>query len=123
MKRLAGVLLIFAATAIGAELAGKWSGNVEFTTRNGELRQDTVSLELKTEGQALTGSIGRDADHRFPIQSGKVDGPKVSFEIVPDEGPMLRFNLTLEGERLHGTAKGEEGDRRIEVKLDLKKST
>jgi hypothetical protein len=34
----------------------------------------------------------------------------------------MRFNLTLDGERLHGTAKGEEGDRRIEVKLDLKKT-
>jgi hypothetical protein len=123
MKRNIGIFLLAAAASLGADLTGKWAGGVEIKAPDGSVRQDAAVLELKLDGQIVTGTAARaDGDRRVSISNGKLDGTKVTFEIVQDDGPVFRFNLTLEGDRLHGIANADEGDRRVEIKLDLKRT-
>src|SRR5437870_4892824 len=57
-------------------------------------------------GATLTGTGGPTEDHQMPIQNGKVDGKKVTFEIALDQGRVMSFSLTAEEDRLSGDVSG-----------------
>ena len=79
------ILLVVAIGAFAADVSGKWSFEQQ-GRGGGPARQ--VTITLKQEGNTVTGEVpgmGRGGDAPPPpsqIQNGKVDGDKVSFEVV-----------------------------------------
>jgi lysophospholipase L1-like esterase len=71
------------------------NGNWTFTIRGPSGDDVDMPLELRVEGDALTGRIGRGGDGWLSIDNGKVDGDAVSFSITRDrpEGGNMVYQL------------------------------
>jgi hypothetical protein len=108
------LLLVVALGAFAADVSGKWT--YEQAGRNGGPARQ-VTITLKQEGNTLTGTVpgmGRGGDNPPPatqITNGKVDGDKVSFDVVRE------FNDMKITTKYEGTVSGSE------MKLHLKTST
>lgn len=70
---LLALLGVFVFTAAAADVTGKYAA--EMQGRNGT---QSITLNLKADGSALTGSITTPRGDN-PISDGKVDGDNVSF--------------------------------------------
>ncbi|MCB1097383.1 MAG: platelet-activating factor acetylhydrolase IB subunit [Verrucomicrobiales bacterium] len=100
------------AAAEESAINGKWT----FTIRGPNDEDVDMPLELKVEGDALTGRIGRGGDGWLSIDNGKVDGDAVSFSVTRDrpEGGNMVYQLkgALAEDKLTGsvtaTFNGEE---------------
>jgi len=117
---LAGCLATM--TMMAADATGKWTA--EMPGRDGNTQ--TVTMNLKTDGGALTGTVsGRRGDSE--ISQGKVDGNNVSFDVVREfNGNKMTQHYvgTLDGDTIHFTIKMEGGQGGgMERKLDAKRST
>ncbi len=102
--RILTTLLFTAATLSAGDLTGKWTGTAQVGDENGG-----AYLELKQQGNAITGKAGPAEDKTAPIQNASFDGKKLAFTItVPSEGRVLQFDLRLTAEdRLEGVVAGE----------------
>jgi hypothetical protein len=76
-------LVFFAASALAADVDGKWTGNI--TTPDGEA---PVSLTLKADGATLTGTTTGPDGSETKIADGKIDGNNLSFSVTFDFGGM-----------------------------------
>ena len=123
MKRLVSVIsviMLLASALMAAEdLTGKWSGTFVITM-DGETKDDSAYMVLKQSGTELTGTAGPDADKQWPIQKGKIEGNKVTFEVQAD-GPLLKFELTLAEGRLKGDAKAEHDGHSMKAAVDVQR--
>jgi hypothetical protein len=120
---LTSVLLVLALalTASAADITGKWTGSGELTRADGTTRDTSVYLDLRQEGQEVTGSAGPDPDQVLPISKGKLDGGKLTFEVVArsDSGDVTyTFEFAISGDKMEGTVKSP----RFTGKLTLKRS-
>lgn len=78
---------------------GNWT-----LTLNTPMGAQERSLTLKTEGAALTGSMGG-AQGAVDIENGKVDGNNVSWTIVAPQFAMtIAFSGTVDGDAISGNA-------------------
>jgi autotransporter translocation and assembly factor TamB len=96
MKRLI-LLLVAAAIAFAADVTGNWSAQINDQSGNAL----TINYKFQQDGTKLSGTVtGPGGD--LPIQEGKVDGDKISFNITFDggNGPMKVASS--------GTVKGDE---------------
>lgn len=99
------ILLILAIGAFAADVTGKWSFEMA-GRQGGPARQ--VTITLKQDGNKLTGSVpgmGRGGDNPPPpaeIRNGKVEGDKVSFDVVRE------FNGNTMTTKYEGTVSGDE---------------
>jgi hypothetical protein len=99
------ILLVVAIAAFAADVSGKWT--YEQPGRGGGPGRP-VTITLKQDGTKLTGSVpgmGRGGDNPPPpseIQNGKVEGDKVSFEVVRE------FNGNKMTSKYEGTVAGDE---------------
>jgi preprotein translocase subunit SecD len=115
-------LLLLTPSLIASEdLSGKWSGAFNITV-DGQTKDDEAYLVLKQTGTELTGTAGPNADKQWPIQKGKVEGAKITFEVQSDE-PLIKFNLTFEGGRLKGEASAEHQGMSMKAAVDLARKT
>jgi len=123
------LLLVVALGAFAADVSGKWS--YEQAGRNGGPARQ-VTITLKQDGNKLTGSIpgfGRGGDAPPPpseIKKGKIEGDKVSFEVVREMGGntmTTKYEGTVSGDemKLHMKTQTPNGDRENDVVA--KKST
>src|ERR1044072_5008164 len=97
------LLLVMTVSAFAADVTGKWTYSMQ--GRAGTPRE--VTITLKQEGNALTGSVpgmGRGGQGGEPtaITNGKVDGDKVYFEVVRE------FQGNKMTTKYEGTAAGSE---------------
>ena len=117
------ILLILAIGAFAADVSGKWT--YEQAGRNGGPGRP-VTITLKQDGNKLTGSVpgfGRGGDNPPPpseITNGKVDGDKVSFEIVREMGGnkmTTKYTGTVSGDelKLHVATETPNGARESDV--------
>jgi hypothetical protein len=115
-------LFLFAVTLNAAEVTGKWEGAGELKFANGETRETSVYLDLRQDGQEVTGSAGPGPDRVLPISKGKLDGGKLTFEVVaPVESSgdgLVIFDFTVLGDKMEGTVKCA----RFAGKLSLRRS-
>lgn len=88
---LAGLVLL-AAPAFGADIDGKWSGSLE--TPQGSIQ---VGFSFKADGATLTGTSTGPDGAEMKINNGKVNGNKVSFDVMIDFGGMP-FTISYTGE-------------------------
>jgi len=102
---LAGLIATVAIWA--ADVSGKWTAEVQ--GRNGNTM--TITMNLKADGDKLTGTVsGRMGDTE--ISDGKVDGDKVSFNVVREfNGNQFKqsYSGKLDGDIIHFTMKMEGG--------------
>ena len=119
MKAVAFVCAMFmAAFGVLADVnvAGKWSGS--FVMNDGENSHDsTAVLNLKQDGNDITGTAGPNEDEQWPVKNGKIEGGKIHLE-VQSNGPLIKFDLVLEGDHLKGDAHAEHEGRNLTAKLD-----
>jgi len=121
MKKL-WLLPCLAAALMAADVSGKWTGSVEVEDPTGGATIDTqVRAELRQKAEAITGSIGRQEDQEAePIQNAKLDGNRLTFEVSSSEtNGLVKFVLTLNGDRLDGDMSGSMDGTAIAGKVHL----
>jgi hypothetical protein len=118
MKRTVCCLLLSVVSLL-ADVSGKWSGSFDVTGPDGETKADTAFLNLKQDGNKITGTAGPNEEHQFDIKTGKIDGDKIALEVELEDGNVLTFDLALAEEHIKGDVKGQMGDQKMTAKLDV----
>jgi hypothetical protein len=96
-------LFLLCAVAIAADLTGKWSGSFKAEASDHSIAQLII---FKQQGSALSGSAGPDAGEQYPLENGRVDGKKVSFQVTTGEW-RFSYHLIVEEDSLSGDLKLE----------------
>jgi hypothetical protein len=91
------LFLLLASGAWGADVTGKWTGSLDLNTGN----HGAAYVQLKQQGDTITGTQGPSEDRQFPITSGRIDGGQVTIEARPGAA-VLRLTMKLEGNKLTG---------------------
>lgn len=113
MRRVLAIGLLLVATLQAADVTGRYQGSLVVTNPGGESRDIGIFLDLRQDGDTLTGRVGESATRNWEVLKGKVDGDKLTFEVQQPDGRVLRFALRLEDGRLKGEAKASrEGEER-----------
>jgi hypothetical protein len=123
MKK-AFLLLPFLAFALSAsDVSGKWSGTIDIEDSGSTI---PIQAELLQKSDVVSGKVGRQGTgDEGAIRNGKVDGTKVSFEVVSTEtSGVFKWTLTLVNDQLEGEMKGsaDEGEIVGKVKLSREKA-
>jgi hypothetical protein len=74
-------VLLFAGYVVGAEVDGKWTGNLDMGGQ-----AIPVSYTFKADGSTLTGTSSGPENSTIPIKDGKIDGNNISFSVTFDMG-------------------------------------
>jgi hypothetical protein len=94
-------------TGLAADVTGKWTAEIQ--GRDGNAR--TVTMNLKADGNKLTGTVSGGRGGEAEISDGKVDGNDLSFSVVREfngnkmtstykgklDGDVIHFNMKMEG--------------------------
>jgi len=118
MKK-AFLLLPFLALALsGADVSGKWSGTIDIEDSGTTV---PINVELVQKSGEVSGKVGRaGSGDEGTIRNGKVDGTKVSFEVVSAEtSSPFKWTLMLANDQLEGEMKGSTDDGEIVGKVKL----
>ena len=121
MKKL-WLLPCLAAAMMAADVSGKWTGNVAVEDPGGGSVIDTqVRAEIQQKAYAITGAIGRQDDKEGEaIRNAKLDGNRLTFEVSSTEAnSLVKFVLTLDGDRLNGEMTGSVDGLPITGKVQL----
>src|SRR5215467_7158973 len=94
MKKAFWILPCLAVALSGADVSGKWSGTIDVEDSGSSTE---VQVELVQKADTLSGKIGRTGGgDEGTIRNGKVDGQKISFEVVSAQATNpFKFTLTL----------------------------
>jgi hypothetical protein len=113
--RWVGALALAGLQLSAADLNGNWRGTA--TTPEGS---ENLLLILRVNGSYVGGSMGPNEDRRFPIEQGKLDGKKLTFQLTGPDEAIFKFELTWEGDSLKGpcsrTLEGHTTSGTIELK-------
>ena len=117
MKHL--LLIALAAGAlIGADATGTWTGT--FTpAEDGQPRP--AHLVLTQDGDKLTGTAGPDGNEQRPIQNGKAENGKLTFEVATGE-TVMKFTLKQDGDEITGDLTRERNGEVQTAKLAVKRA-
>jgi hypothetical protein len=121
MKKLL-LLPCLAATLMAADVSGKWKGSVVVDDPTSGSTIDTqVRADLRQKADAITGAIGRQEDQTGEsIRNARLDGQRLTFEVSSTEANgLLKFTLTLDGDRLDGEMSGTMDGTAISGKVHL----
>jgi hypothetical protein len=111
--RLILSLLLIAASALAADVDGKWSGEIE--TPGGDVSQD---FTFKASGTKLTGSLAGPEGKATAIQNGKIEGAKISFTAVVNfNGDTFTVKYTGVVEKARIKLTGDTGGMTFELSL------
>jgi hypothetical protein len=77
----AAALMLFAVSALAADVDGKWTGSL--STPNGDI---PVSFNFMADGATLNGSMAGPDGSDIAIKDGKIDGANISFWLSLDFG-------------------------------------
>jgi hypothetical protein len=116
-------LILFGLAAVlasAASLDGTWNSEMKMRggkKGGGQEQTVTVTLNLKTDGDKVTGTVvsgGKKRSATAQIQDGKIEGNQFSFTTVQKtkKGEQkLTWHGTIEGDQLQGTRAREGGKR------------
>lgn len=113
------IFLTFSGSLFAGTLDGRW--NVQITPKAegqakkaGKNKSRTITLELKTQGNQLTGTIAG-KKMSSPVNKGLIDGNTFSFatKLTTKKGEKtIYWKGTLDGDSLKGTQSAKEGAKR-----------
>ncbi len=98
---LLALLGVFSFVAAAADVSGTYKAEV--AGRNGNTQ--TITINLKADGANLTGAMVN-ARGETPISDGKVDGNKVSFNVVrkmQDNEITIKYTGLVDGDSIKFT--------------------
>lgn len=113
------LLLAGAVALMAADISGKWTGTVK---GDPDAQGQIAELNLKQSGAEITGTAGAGGGESWPIQNGKYEDDRVTFDITAEEIP-VHFELRLENEHLKGTVTYQEGGQKHTVSLELHRAS
>ena len=123
MKTILCLLFLSAFTLTAAELTGKWTGSFDVTNSEGQTKADSAYMDLKLDGNVVTGTAGPDESKQMAIKDGKLYGRKLTFNVVMEDGGNITFDLVFDGETITGSALGTgENGEKMSAKLSLKRA-
>jgi len=106
--RFLACLLLLAASASAADIAGNWK--VEFVSGNANPKVYGAEFEFKVEGNKLAGKahIGKGWPGVAPISKGNVEDNHVSFSVVGEAPssagyPKMKFSGTIHEDEIELT--------------------
>jgi hypothetical protein len=124
MKRLC-LFLIFSSALFGADVTGKWSGNIEVVDpTSGDKISTPVKAEFDQKANTVSGKIGRAEDQDIEtIKNGTLEGKTIRFEVQPPEATSaMKFTLVLvSDDRIEGEMNGAIDVGKISGKVTLQK--
>ena len=106
MRRITGLALVLAAFALGADIAGKWTGQVP--RRGGEMAETT--FVFKSEGGKVTGTMSGQQGE-VALNDVEVKGDEVSFTSTGGNAKIV-FKGTVAGDEIKMTRAREGGEPR-----------
>lgn len=109
-------LLFFASN----NLTGVWTGEM----KDAEGGSGGAYLQLTQDGTHITGFTGASKNHVWPIKDAIFADDHLTFHVTssdPDnkEKSEWTFDLTVDGDRMTGTAEGRQDDRSWKTNLQL----
>ena len=115
------VLCVALAVAVlsGADATGTWVGTL--TPEGADGGGLPARLVLKQDGQTLTGTAGPDAGEQRPIENGKAENGKLTFDL-PNDASVMRFTLTQDGDTISGDVVREREGQTQKAKLAVKRT-
>ena len=86
MKKL-WLLPVFTLALWGADINGKWTGNIEVADpSSGDKINTPVKAQFDQNSAGISGKIGRTEDEeQEPIRNAKLDGKNLVFEVTAPE--------------------------------------
>jgi hypothetical protein len=118
MKYIA-LLTLAAAGLFAADATGTWTGTL---TMEGAAQPGPAHLVLKQDGANLTGTAGPSAAQQQPIQNGKAENGRLTFEVPSGGGGLMKFTLKHEGDDIAGDVSRERGGQTQAAKLAVKRA-
>ncbi|MGA9985709.1 MAG: nuclear transport factor 2 family protein [Acidobacteriaceae bacterium] len=130
--RLFGPAVVALACALGphvvlsqttnAGLTGKWIGILDVVHADGSVAPDNAYFSLIQDGEKITGAAGNSSAHMSAISGGQLAGNSTSFDVVVNPQITVHFSLTVEADRLHGTATGLPADPGSNIVVDVRRA-
>ena len=119
------VLIMLCALAHGATpLTGKWSGSFDITNSDGDKKADTAYMDLSEQDGTVAGTAGPNAEKQWALRNGKLNGQKLTFEVQTEDGGVLVFDLTFDGESIQGKCNGTgNGGEKMSANVSLKRTS
>ena len=108
MKWLPVAFVLFAFTALAADISGNWKATAEGP--NGAMER---TFALKQEGAKVTGETVSSFTGKSTITDGKVEGDTVTFTITAklgDQDVKLNYKGKVSGNEIHFTSQMAGGD-------------
>jgi hypothetical protein len=122
MKTLLSLFLLASFALTAGELTGKWSGKFDTTNSQGEKRSSQAYMNLKLEGNTVSGTAGPNDGEQLPIKDGKLVAEKLTFKVEMGDGGSISFDLVFNGDTIVGNATGTGGDgEKMSAAVDLKR--
>ncbi len=123
MKKAFLLLPVLALALSASDVSGKWSGTIDIEDSGSTI---PIQVEFVQTSDVISGKVGRTGSaDEGTIRNGKVDGTKLSFEVVSHEtSSAFKWTLTLVNDQLEGEMKGsvDEGEIVGKVKLSREKA-
>jgi hypothetical protein len=120
MAPLTIALLLFTLPA-AVDVTGKWSGTFDVQTAQGESRTSPIFMTLKQEGGAVSGSGGPNEGEQHPIQNGKIEGDRITFEVPLSKGT-IHFDLKATETEIRGEMRRSRDGSTETAKVSLKRA-
>ena len=121
MKKLLGALLLSGLCLCAADVnvTGKWSGSfIDVSRPGGDSGGSSALLDLKQDGRDITGTVGPNEENRLPIQKGKIEGDKITLEVM-QHGSVMKFDLVVDGDHIKGEANASHDGESLKAKIDV----
>ena len=119
MSKVLLMALMGALWAMSADLTGSWKGQVN---RPDGTPQTSVALELKQEGEKITGRIGANDGDSGAIENAKLDGSKFSFEVIGGSAT-YKVSVDVSDDSMKGSVVREaDGQTSPALPLELKRA-
>src|SRR5215472_11542329 len=119
MLRTGKVIFLALLGVSAASIGGTWSGMMEQKTDDGRTGRMSMQVQLKQNGDQLSGTAGPNETNQAPIQGARLEGSHLAFSVTlapppgSDSGPTWKFELTVSGDRMEGKADGRMGERSL----------
>src|ERR1700677_4676818 len=98
-------MMLTAATAMAADVTGRWSGAVAAPDGT----SIPITFTFKQDGATLTGSVQLMQNDPIAISNGKVDGDKFSFD-DSFNGVTISHQCMIDGDTIKMTTKSDSPD-------------
>ena len=80
-------------------------------------------MDLSDHDGTVAGTAGPNSEKQWAIRNGKLNGRKLTFEVQTDDGGVLMFDLTFDGESIQGACDGTgNGGEKMSAKVNLKRT-